>query len=208
MSELSHRSKNLLAVIQAMAKRTARSALSLDNFQSAFGDRLRAMAISHDLLVSQNWACVSLRLLILRQFELFGTLRSAQLHYHGPEVSIEPAAAQSIGLALHELTTNSIKYGALSRPSGKVTVSWGFKGDERNRLWLCWRESGGPPVEPPKREGFGHVVIRDMIAYSLEGEVSIDFAPSGLTWTAIFPSSVIVANGPTIEQGASARANA
>ena len=103
-------------------------------------------------------------------------------------------AAQAIGLALHELATNAIKYGALALATGKVTVSWAFENDpgESRVLLLSWVERGGKPVTPPSRKGFGHVVIERMVAQSVNGEVAMTFAPQGLSWTLSMPATNIV----------------
>ena len=207
MRELSHRSKNLLAIIQAMASQTARSATSLADFQERFSQRLQGIAASHDVLVSQNWAGAPLADLIRQHLDPFMEAGASRLRLEGPAVSLKPEAAQALGLAIHELATNSVKYGALSRPDGKVTVAWTFeeKGAEGRRLRLDWQERGGPRVAPPARKGFGHAVINRMVAQSLDGTVKLDFAPEGLSWSLSIPATYLAIRG--CQSAEHARAN-
>jgi len=194
MRELTHRSKNLLAVVQSIAGQTIRSADSLADFQSRFDKRLQGIAASHDLLVMQNWTGAPLNDLALRQLEIFVEDGRGNITLDGPDVRLSPDAAQSIGLALHELATNSMKYGALSIPTGKVEFSWGFEPNatEPRQLRLRWRERGGPPVVPPTRKGFGHFVINRLVSQSLEGKVQIDFPPDGFVWTLTIPTTQLL----------------
>ena len=103
-------------------------------------------------------------------------------------------AAQPLGLALHELATNAVKYGSLSVPAGKVTISWNFDdhADDARKFQIRWAETGGPPVVPPSRKGFGHVVIEDAVAQSVHGEVTMTFEPHGLVWTLLMPGTNLV----------------
>ncbi|MEQ1698334.1 MAG: PAS domain S-box protein [Hyphomicrobiaceae bacterium] len=194
MRELTHRSKNLLAVIDAMARQTVRSADSLADFEKRFSSRIQGLAASHDLLVSQNWAAASLRELISKHIQIFSGDIHSRLESSGPDVYVGVEAAQTIGLALHELATNSVKYGALSRPGGKIHVHWSFENMSGDRKGLCvvWQERGGPPVTKPARTGFGHIVIERMVAQSLSGDVTLNYAPGGLIWTLRFPTSLLV----------------
>ena len=193
MRELTHRSKNLLAIVQSMARQTARSAASLKDFETEYMQRLQGLAASHDLLVNQNWAGAPLNELIRRQVESFVEANRANLAISGPDLMISAKAAQAIGLALHELATNSMKYGALSTSKGKVSIDWEFHqtGDEPQRIRLKWEEHDGPPVKPPTRKGFGHFVIDRMATQSLNAKVDIDFRPEGLIWILDAPASTM-----------------
>lgn len=195
MRELSHRSKNLLAVIQAMARQTARISVGTDVFIERFTQRLHGLATSHDLLVHQNWRHVPLKDLVKQQLAPFLDADSGRLVLDGPDVAVTPEAAQALGLALHELATNAAKYGSLSVPEGTVKVVWKFQDDDegQRRLLVDWRERGGPAVQPPARYGFGHVVISRMAANSLDGKVTVDYASDGLGWTISFPVSNLAA---------------
>lgn len=193
MRELTHRSKNLLAIVQSMARQTARSAASLKDFETEYMQRLQGLAASHDLLVNQNWAGAPLNELIRRQVESFVEANRANLAIAGPDLMVSAKAAQAIGLALHELATNSMKYGALSTSKGKVSIDWEFHqtGDEPQRIRLKWEEHDGPPVTPPTRKGFGHFVIDRMATQSLNAKVDIDFRPEGLVWVLDAPASTM-----------------
>jgi len=197
MRELSHRSNNLLTIIQSIASQTARSAASLSDFQDRFSRRLLGIAASHDVLIRQNWEGAPLADLIRQHVDPFDGAAESRLLLDGPNVSVSPSAAQALGLALHELATNSVKYGALSRPQGQVAVTWSYEhnGNERLLLRLHWRERGGPPVSPPTHKGFGHAVIESMVAHSLNGDVILDFAPDGLNWSLSMPTTHLANKG-------------
>jgi PAS domain S-box-containing protein len=180
LQEISHRSKNLLAVVQAIASQTARRAETLPEFQEKFIHRVQGLAASHDLLVNEKWHGAPLADLVADQLAVFsdgGARRSA----NGPHVVLTATAAQAIGMALHELSTNATKYGAWSDPAGTVAVSWHVDGNPPV-LHLSWVESGGPPVSPPARKSFGHVVFETMVAQSVDGIVRTEYAPGGLQW--------------------------
>jgi two-component sensor histidine kinase len=162
-----------------------RTAGTLEEFEKRFGQRLRGLAASHDLLVNQDWRGVPLAHLVREQTAFFTGVDDARLEIEGPDVMLAAAVTQTLGLALHELATNAIKYGAWSLPGGKVRVSWDLQRQAGGpaQLRLTWAESGGPPVSPPERNGFGRIVIEDMVAQSTRGEVSTEYAPGGLRWT-------------------------
>ncbi len=195
MQESSHRSKNLLAVVQAIAQQTARRAASLESFQERFLQRLAGLAASHDLLVGQGWTGANLSELVRQQLAPFAEADGPRLELIGPHVVVSADAAQSIGLAMHELATNAAKHGAWSGAHGRVTVAWRFEtgADEIRRMLLSWRESDGPPVTLPEHKGFGHVVIERMVAFSLKSDVRLEFPPEGLAWTLAIPAALLTA---------------
>lgn len=182
--ELQHRTNNLLTVVQGLATQTARNSTSLDDFVSLFGGRLRGLANSNQLLARQEWLGAPLSELIEAQIGPFADRRRFDLD--GPDIRLSSRAAQNLGMAIHELCTNAIKYGALSVPDGRVMVSWRIDGDA---LALTWQESGGPPVTPPTRKGFGRVVAEQVLAKTLNATISTDFAPKGLIWSLRLPAS-------------------
>ena len=184
MRELGHRSKNQLAVVQGVASQTARTAGSLDEFRKLFSTRLQGMAISTDLLVAKQWDGAPLGDLVRRQLEQFG-IDGGRLVCEGPDVLLSSDATESIGLALHELATNCVKYGAWSVAGGGVRVSWTLErgGAQPPQLKISWTERGGPPVVPPAREGFGRRVIERMVAQKLGGTVDLVFDVQGVSWT-------------------------
>ena len=194
MHEISHRSKNLLMVIQSIARRTVRTAGSMEEFERRFERRLQGLAASHDVLVRENWQGAPLADLVRQQMLPFAGIQSSRLELAGPDVVLTAEAAQALGLALHELATNAIKYGALSAPAGKISVSWTFDGDTgaARALLLNWVEQGGPQVTPPQRKGFGHVVIGEMVERSLGAKVAMEFAAQGLNWSVSIPATNLV----------------
>lgn len=194
MREISHRSKNLLAVVQAIAGQTARTAGTFSNFQEAFAQRLHGLAASHDILVREEWRGALLHDLAQHQLALFTEAEDRRLTMSGPKAMLTAQAAQPIGLALHELGTNATKYGAWSVPEGRVDLTWTWNPapDDAGTLRVTWRERGGPPVAEPAGKGFGHVVIENMVAQATGGKVSIDYDPLGLTWTLSIPSQNLV----------------
>jgi PAS domain S-box-containing protein len=188
MRELTHRSKNLLAVIQAMARQTARHVGSIDAFLTQFGARLQALATSHDLLVQESWYGVSLFELVRSQLGHYLDRVGTQVSLEGPTVVLKPEAAQSLGLALHELATNAAKYGALSVPGGHVSIRWKrMPAAEGHGVEICWDEERGPKVKEPKQRGFGSMVIEQNLARALDAEVTMTFSPAGLRSRIVIP---------------------
>lgn len=189
MRELTHRSKNLLAVIQAMARQTAARSDNPETFVETFSARLQAMAASHDLLVSQSWYGADLKELVRAHLAQSIDPTSAQVEIDGAPLSISADAAQNLGLALHELTTNAAKYGALSVLDGKLKVSWRV---ESGQVTFNWAEAGGPTVTPPERNGFGRLLLEQLVGPSLDGTVSIDFRAEGVRCQIAFPAAQLV----------------
>lgn len=187
MRELSHRAKNQLAVVVAMARRTAERSEGIADFERVFSERLMALARSTDLLVNQNWRGVALSELIDAHLMPFAASNRSRLVVGGPHIELGPEAAQSIGLALHELATNASKYGALSVPEGIVTIRWRYTDGDRRGLRIEWTESRGPRVVEPTRTGFGSVVIQRTVAQSLNGEVTHEYRPDGVFWAIDMP---------------------
>jgi len=183
MSEVLHRSRNLLAVVQAMASQTARSTRAPLEFAGDFSDRLKGLASSLDLLVAQDWRGVPAMDLVRSQLGYYGEPGGRHVEMQGPNLLFTPAAAQYLGMALHELATNAIKHGALSVPSGKVRIEWRLAGArDARRFHISWVERGGAPVSPPTATGFGRLVIERMVAEALQGGATLDFARDGLRW--------------------------
>jgi two-component sensor histidine kinase len=141
----------------------------------------------------QDWHGASVQDLAHSQLVHYADLIGTRILIDGPNVMLKPEAAQNIGLALHELSTNAAKYGALSNEGGKVHLDWTVVRDnDEPVLRMVWRETGGPEVSPPAREGFGHKVLKRIAAHALEGKVTLDFAPDGLVWRLEIPTSYIV----------------
>ena len=178
MHELSHRSKNLLTVVLGIANQTMRTG-DIKKFES----RLMALACCHDLLVEEGWEGASIEALVIAQLKPFADAAD-RIDAAGPSIMLHPEAAQNIGLALHELATNAMKYGALSSPEGRVVIRWDIDDQQTRKIFrLYWEERGGPPVNPPAHEGFGHRLLnrlgKEMMA---DTEASLVFAPEGVSW--------------------------
>ncbi len=192
MRELTHRSKNLLAVIQAIARQTSRASEDINEFNEQFGERLASLGRSQDLLVHGNWQGVSLADVITAQLRAFIDISEPRVTTSGAPVLLNAEAAQNIGMALHELATNASKHGALSVQSGRVKIEWNWYEQGERRLRLSWTESGGPPVKPPQRKGFGHLVVERLVAASLRGCAELHWRPEGLVWVLDVPESSIL----------------
>ncbi|MBK8007296.1 MAG: PAS domain-containing protein [Rhizobiales bacterium] len=194
MRELTHRSKNLLAVIQALARQTSRHAGSLDSFLEEFSARLQALSRSHDLLVQEEWHSAGLRDLVNTQLGHYIDRDQSQINIEGPPVHLRPEAAQSLGLALHELAVNAAKYGALSNPNGRVDVIWTPNEETGNGIVIRWVERDGPKVERPKKHGFGTMAIQRNLSRSLEADVDLNFAADGVSCTITIPEQHLFAS--------------
>jgi PAS domain S-box-containing protein len=182
MREVNHRAKNMLALVDVVAKQTAAS--SSEDFVERFSSRVRALAASQDLLVQTEWEGADLFALIESQFLHFKDLIGERIILHGPSVYVAPRAAQTVGMAMHELATNSAKYGALSNETGSVEISWKLVQEKEERGFaMSWIERGGPRVVPPTRRGFGQRVAKTIVESELAGQVKLDYLESGLEWT-------------------------
>jgi len=187
MGEVNHRSRNLLAVVAAIAQQTARSA-DPSTFAIHLSARIRGLAASQELLVKNQWTHVELSELVHAQLSHFRDLIGTRVLINGPPINLPSSAAQGIGMALHELATNAAKYGALSNASGRVHISWGHIAVGKPGLTLQWLEEGGPEVISPIRKGFGDIVIGYMLKESVGGNVEIEYRKSGLYWKLTAPS--------------------
>jgi len=194
LRELTHRSKNLLAVIHAIARQTASRTKSVEDFLDHFGARLVAIGCSHDLLIADEWHGASLRMLVEQQLSAHADRFGGQIAIDGEDVMLKPEAVQNLGLALHELATNAQKYGSLSDPQGQVRIHWQFC-EEASKLKLIWQERGGPTVTPPERSGFGRAMIENVVGKALEGDVSLSFPPKGVRCVIVIPSAQVTSRG-------------
>ncbi len=194
LRELSHRSKNLLAVIQSMARQSGSSATSLADFQLKFAGRLQALAASQDLLVASDWRSASIAEIAHSQISYFLEPSIGRVAISGPAVRLAPAAAQNIALAFHELAANAMKFGALASPKGAIEISWTLNGDANSErtLQVVWKESGGRAPTPPHMRGFGSAVLATIVAQTLEGASTTRFDPAGLIWTLDIPDRFVI----------------
>ena len=194
LRELTHRSKNLLAVIQAMARQTARHARSIETFLNLFSSRLQALSASHDLLVRESWYGASVGELVRSQLTPYVDDEETQVEVEGPAVTLKPEAAQNLGLALHELAANAAKFGSLSVPNGRIAIRWDRRDhDDGQALAIDWREHNGPRVRPRRKQGFGSMVIERNLARALDAEVELRFDPEGLHCRIVIPAGQLLA---------------
>lgn len=177
LNELNHRVKNTLTTIQAIAWQTLRTAPDLPSAGEALDRRIHSMAQAHDLLISRAWTGANMADVVQRALAAFP---SAQVKMSGTAVDVSSKHALTLSLALHELATNATKYGALSCPQGRVSLEWSV---QANSLHLNWEESGGPPVAPPSKKGFGSRLLEELVVRDLGGAVKLDFDASGLRCT-------------------------
>ncbi len=184
LMEVNHRSKNMLATIQALMRR---SVDGQEDFVRRFQERVRSMSVNQDILVRREWREVPLDELARLQLEFAGGA-AGSLVIEGPAISLNPRAAETIGMALHELATNSLKHGALSVEDGRVHVGW-LETDAE--LQMEWRESGGPPVTLPERVGFGSTLISEIPRRVFGGTAEVDYATSGVVWRLVAPLGMV-----------------
>jgi PAS domain S-box-containing protein len=185
MREINHRAKNMLSLVQAIARQTA--AREPEDFIDRFTERIQALAANQDLLVRNEWRGVDVEDLVRAQLAPFADLVGSRIAVLGEKLRLNAAAAQAIGLALHELATNAGKYGALSSGAGRVDIHWEVAGGDT--FTMNWTEREGPPVSVPKQRGFGSVVMETMAERSVGGSVDLDYAPSGVTWRLTCPAA-------------------
>jgi PAS domain S-box-containing protein len=187
MREIDHRSKNALAVVQAIARQTV--AATPDGFRDRFCQRIDALVANQDVLMAEKWKSADLTYLVRAQLAHFRDLLDERIVISGPSVQLVPAAAQAIGMALHELATNAGKYGALSNDSGTIHITWKLNSEEFS---MIWQEEGGPVVVPPTRSGFGSKVITQMMEMGVNGEVGLKYRPKGVVWRLTCPTGNIL----------------
>jgi PAS domain S-box-containing protein len=181
--ELNHRVKNLMATIQSIAHQTLRSADTLEDATKNFDSRLRSLASAHDVLTSQNWEGATLADIVASAVGPFRIEAQEHFKFGGPFVKLTPTIALATTMALHEMATNAVKYGALSNDQGHIELNWKFPNQAQERIWMRWQESGGPLVSPPSRTGFGTRMLERVLAAELNGTVKLDYQPQGVVLT-------------------------
>jgi two-component sensor histidine kinase/CheY-like chemotaxis protein len=184
MNEVNHRSKNILSVVMAIAQQTVAS--NPKEFVTVFSNRVQALAINHDLLIKSQWRSIEISDLIRGQLAHFGDLVGTRVSLDGPPLRLSSSAAQSIGMVMHELSTNAVKHGALLEDAGWIGIDWRVE-DNGTGFSISWTENGGPPVKAPNHRGFGTTVVTKMIERGLNGKTRLDYTPSGLAWRLVCP---------------------
>jgi two-component sensor histidine kinase len=182
--ELHHRVKNTLATVQAIVGSTARSTTTVEEFYHAFSDRLVSLSKTHSLLTEDYWQMASLRELLSNELGPYDDENGGRILLSGPPVDLAADLAVPTGMAIHELTTNAVKHGALSVPEGRVEVEWDVSAlDGGRKLHLEWLEQGGPPVTEPTRRGFGSTLLQRVLTAQVQAQIDIDYRPTGLHFT-------------------------
>jgi PAS domain S-box-containing protein len=180
INELNHRVKNTLATVQSMAAQTLRHDPDPASAYLTFEARLMGLAEVHEVLTRESWHGAALQEVAERALRPFGDAATAgQVRLRGPPVWLAPGAALALALVFHELATNAVKYGALSTDDGRVDLAWTYDTAD-DRLRLTWAESGGPPVIPPTRTGFGTRLIQRGFAAELQGHAQMRYEPGGI----------------------------
>ena len=197
-NELAHRGKNLLAVIVSIVFRSLSGTRPLAEARDILIQRLHALARSQSVLISESFEGAPLAEIVRLELESF----SDRVKAVGPYVMLNSRVAQTVALLVHELATNAIKYGALSRrPDGQIAIHWSIEGTGAEaRFKFQWKELGGPPVVPPTRQGFGRVILENAVAKEFGVAPKMSFAPEGLTYEIDAPLSVVVAAGSARER--------
>ena len=191
LAELTHRVKNTLTTVQSLANQTLIGAKDIPSFRESFIGRLHALAATHSILVQSNWVGVTLAEVVRAELQPYHGESTKRWEVYGPVLNLTPSAAINAGLVIHELTTNAVKYGALSEFGGHVAVTWDIPViDGREFVRLMWQERGGQPVTKPTRKGFGSRLFRQ-IAAQFGGTVTVDYEPEGVRATLQIPTETI-----------------
>ena len=199
LAELQHRVRNTLGVVRSIARRSAETATSVEDYASHLDGRLNAFARTQSMVTRDPGGGVDLEYLVVEEMLGYNAREGEQLQVSGPPVRFQPKAAETFALAIHELATNAIKYGALSKPAGKVDVSWRLNASsEPTELIFDWQERGGPRVEPPQRKGFGSELLEKTLAFDLKGRTILNYDPSGLHCMITIPLTRRVVHTPAV----------
>ncbi len=189
LREVNHRAKNLLAIVQAIARQTVGS----EDFEPRFLERVGALAAAHDVIVDNDWKGATLERLILSQTNLFADPQSRRVALQGPPVVVSADASQMLAMAIYELATNAVKHGALSTETGRVQIEWEVSGEAGAQTFsLGWREAGGPKTKKPRQVGFGSVVTRRLTARMFDARIDANYQPEGFAWRLECPLAKII----------------
>jgi two-component sensor histidine kinase len=184
MAELDHRVKNTLTLVMSICSRSARKDDTVESFQKAFMGRIQALAGTHTLLAEKSWNNLTIEEVVRVELEPYASVTSGRVDLVGLGVSVAPRAASALGLIFHELTTNAVKYGALSNANGRLAVTISLPDAPPNGsevpVIIEWLETGGPPVDPPSRRGFGEIIMSRSLSYAPDGGTDVAFAPEGV----------------------------
>jgi light-regulated signal transduction histidine kinase (bacteriophytochrome)/CheY-like chemotaxis protein len=189
IAELNHRVRNILSLVRGLVAQSKDTATSIEEFVSVLGGRIQALARAHDQITNLNWAPVALRNLLESEAGAYLGSRAGRVRMEGPDVALDPRAFATLALVIHEMMTNSAKYGALADSTGNVQVTWRL--DQGSSLVIDWKESGGPPVKPPSRRGFGTTIIERSVPFDLKGDAEIRFDLLGVQARFVIPAHFV-----------------
>ena len=193
LRELAHRSKNLLAVIQGIARQTAEGASSTQQFVSRFNGRIFSLSRAHDVLTDADWRGARIFDLVRSQVALYAEQRLPAVDIDGENGFLRPNAAQYVGLALHELTTNALKYGALSRDDGRIEVRFEKLAAQQPTYRFSWKEMSSADLRGPRVRNFGLIMLTEVVPTSVSGQAELTFEPRGLSYQLDIPKAQLVA---------------
>ncbi|KQP91257.1 hypothetical protein ASF60_18605 [Methylobacterium sp. Leaf113] len=196
--DLQHHVRNMLAVVRAVAQRSAETSESVEDYAMHLDGRLAALARVQGAMTLNPRAKLDLHALISDELLSAQAQEGLQVALSGPPVLLQPQVAGTLGLVFHELTTNAVKFGALSHAEGRITVSWHVSADPWPNLVVTWREQGGPPVAASPRKGFGLGLLEDGLPYELKARADLRFEPAGLACTIILPLSERICAGAAL----------
>jgi two-component sensor histidine kinase/CheY-like chemotaxis protein len=189
IAELNHRVRNILSLVRGLVNQSRGTAETVEEFASVLGGRIQALARAHDQITSLNWAPAALRSLVESEAGAYLGSRAGRVNLGGPDIALDPKAFATLALVVHEMMTNSAKYGALADSTGQVDVSWRL--DSNSSLVIEWKESGGPPVQPPNRRGFGTTIIERSIPFDLNGDADLRFDLLGVQARFVIPANYV-----------------
>lgn len=179
--ELHHRVRNTLATVQGLLTTTAHTAANFEEFQEAFSGRIASLANTHAVMTEQLHQSVSFHQLLTQELGPYSDEQGLRIRLSGPSVDLPSQIAVPLGMAVHELTTNAVRHGALAREEGRIEVGWSLIDREGVRSLLCeWNEFSGPRVTPPSRDGFGSMLLKRVLSQQIRADVKVEFAPEGL----------------------------
>lgn len=199
LAELQHRVRNTLGVVRSIARRSAESSATVEEYASHLDGRLNAFARTQALVTREPEGGVDLEYLVVEELLAYNAREGEQMRVSGPKVRFQAKAAETFGLAIHELATNALKYGALSRPSGRIEINWRLdESREPGEFVFEWRERGGPPVTPPARKGFGTELLERTLAFEFKGRTTLAFNTTGLQCMITIPISKRTFHTPVV----------
>lgn len=189
IAELNHRVRNILSLVRGLVAQSKDTSTTVEEFAAVLGGRIQALARAHDQITNLNWAPVALRSLLESEAGAYLGARAGRVRMEGPDIALDPKAFATLALVVHEMMTNSAKYGALADSTGQVQVIWRL--DPGSSLVIDWKESGGPPVQPPSRRGFGTTIIERSVPFDLKGDAEIRFDLLGVQARFVIPANFV-----------------